>query len=156
MASKQTEHYGLSQWEATDTVVRADFNADNETIDAALNALSAAVAAGVKIQSGTYAGSGGYGSGKPCKLTFDFVPKLVFILGFDHNNTSSQRPGVAVLVNGLNQAPVLMSNTSTSGGNAYSATLVVSFSGQTVSYYSEYVYGQMNGSGNTYHYIAFG
>ena len=36
MASKQTINYGLSQWEATDQVLRADFNADNAKIDAAL------------------------------------------------------------------------------------------------------------------------
>ena len=36
MASGKTEHYGLSQWEATDQVVRADFNADNAKVDAAI------------------------------------------------------------------------------------------------------------------------
>ncbi len=39
MASKQTEHYKLSQWEATDQVVRVDFNEDNAKIDAALKAM---------------------------------------------------------------------------------------------------------------------
>lgn len=29
MASRHTEHYGLSQWEASDKVERTDFNADN-------------------------------------------------------------------------------------------------------------------------------
>lgn len=39
MASKQTEHYKLSQWEATDSVLRHDFNDDNGKIDAALHGL---------------------------------------------------------------------------------------------------------------------
>lgn len=39
MASGQTQYYGLSQWEATDQVIRTDFNADNAKIDAALRAL---------------------------------------------------------------------------------------------------------------------
>ena len=38
MASNKTANYGLSQWEATDQVVRADFNSDNAKIDAAIKA----------------------------------------------------------------------------------------------------------------------
>ena len=33
MASRHTEHYGLSQWEASDKVERTDFNADNAAVD---------------------------------------------------------------------------------------------------------------------------
>ena len=36
MASNQTSNYGLSQWEATDQVQRAEFNEDNAKVDAAL------------------------------------------------------------------------------------------------------------------------
>lgn len=36
MASNYTEKYGLCQWEATDAVLRTDFNEDNQKIDAAL------------------------------------------------------------------------------------------------------------------------
>lgn len=36
MATNHTEHYGLSQWEATDAVLRTDFNQDNAKIEAAL------------------------------------------------------------------------------------------------------------------------
>ncbi|WP_298025357.1 hypothetical protein [uncultured Dysosmobacter sp.] len=36
MASNHTQHYELSQWQATDEVIRTDFNADNAKIDAAL------------------------------------------------------------------------------------------------------------------------
>lgn len=38
MASRHTEHYGLSQWEASDKVERTDFNADNAAVDGALHA----------------------------------------------------------------------------------------------------------------------
>ena len=37
MASNQTSYYGLNQWEATDQVLRTEFNADNQKIDAALH-----------------------------------------------------------------------------------------------------------------------
>ena len=33
----------------------------------------------VKIQTGSYTGTGTYGQSKPCRLTFNFVPKLVII-----------------------------------------------------------------------------
>ena len=36
MASNYTENYGLCQWEATDPVLREEFNHDNEKLDAAL------------------------------------------------------------------------------------------------------------------------
>ena len=37
---KQTEHYGLNQWDPADRILRTDFNADNAKIDAALAELS--------------------------------------------------------------------------------------------------------------------
>jgi hypothetical protein len=39
MASNYTENYGLCQWEATDQVLREEFNQDNAKIDAKLNTL---------------------------------------------------------------------------------------------------------------------
>ena len=39
MASNYTEHYGLCQWEATDQVLRTDFNGDNAKVEAALASL---------------------------------------------------------------------------------------------------------------------
>lgn len=39
MASNYTEKYKLCQWEATDQVLRTDFNEDNQKIEAAFLAL---------------------------------------------------------------------------------------------------------------------
>ena len=39
MASNYTEPYGLCQWEATDQVLREEFNQDNAKVDTALEAL---------------------------------------------------------------------------------------------------------------------
>lgn len=36
MASNHTQNYGLCQWEATDQVLRTDFNEDNAKIEAAI------------------------------------------------------------------------------------------------------------------------
>ena len=38
MASNHTPNYNLNQWQATDRVIRTDFNKDNAKIDAALAA----------------------------------------------------------------------------------------------------------------------
>ena len=43
MASNYTEHVGLCQWEATDQVLRTEFNQDNAKVDAALDTLEQAV-----------------------------------------------------------------------------------------------------------------
>ena len=39
MASRQTQYYGLNQWEAADQVLQTEFNADNQKIDGALKAM---------------------------------------------------------------------------------------------------------------------
>ena len=52
MASNQTANYGLNQWEATDQVVRADFNADNAKIDAALHDIAQTHAADTQALRG--------------------------------------------------------------------------------------------------------
>lgn len=50
------------------------------------DAVQKAVASGVKIQTGSYTGTGTYGSSNPCSLTFDFVPKFVFIFPQSYNH----------------------------------------------------------------------
>ena len=42
-----------------------------------------AIANGVKIATGSYTGTGTYGSANPCSLTFDFSPKVVYIYSSD-------------------------------------------------------------------------
>lgn len=37
MASNYTENYGLCQWEATDAVLRTDFNGDNAKLEEVLS-----------------------------------------------------------------------------------------------------------------------
>ena len=73
MPAHLTEHYQLSLWEADDQVQRADFNSDNQKIDAALKAQADALQAEqaareaavlsinramVKIETGCYVGDG--------------------------------------------------------------------------------------------------
>ena len=48
----------MNQWEATDRVTRADFNADNAAIDAALKSVADAAGSGAKIVASYYVGDG--------------------------------------------------------------------------------------------------
>ena len=57
MASHYTEHFNLCQWEATDAVLRADFNEDNQKIDAALQSQAGSIS-GLTAQMANKANTG--------------------------------------------------------------------------------------------------
>lgn len=96
-----------------------------------------------KIATGSYKGTGKYGSGNKTTITFDFVPQLVVVVG--NNN-------VMWLVNGQTGAP-----TTAESGNMAHYSAVVSWSGNAVSwYFAESGALHMNISGTTYKYVAIG
>ena len=70
---KKTSNYNLNQWEPQDRVTRADVNADNAAIDAALGAMP-------RLAMGTYRGN----DATTHYIEFDFVPKFVWLNGDDH------------------------------------------------------------------------
>ena len=71
MASNYTENYGLCQWEATDQVLRTEFNEDNAKIEAALTARNC------QVWTTTYTGDGADSK----TLTFPHRPHFVLIMG---------------------------------------------------------------------------
>jgi hypothetical protein len=73
---RKTEHYQLNLWDAEDAILREDFNADNEKIEAALADIAAG---GVKIANGHYTGDGA----SAVHLNVGFNPKLLIICGPD-------------------------------------------------------------------------
>lgn len=83
MASNQTSNYGLSQWEATDKVLREEFNQDNAKIDAALaqekaareEAVAAVAATVTKIVWGSYTGNGAASK----TISLGFTPQAVLL-----------------------------------------------------------------------------
>ena len=84
----------------------------------------------------------------PNSLTFDFEPKILFIL-------SNDATGAMMAINGSERATAYL------GG--YSGVNLITFSGDTVSWCwysggnsSTYSYVQQNQDGMTYNYIAFG
>lgn len=142
MATKHTEHYGLSQWELSDSVVMADFNEDNRKIDAAL-------AAGTKIQTGTYTGTGEFGPEHPTSITFDFEPKLVIIRPYDMSFKSILPINLLLWIKGVGKDSLDYNDT------ARHFTL----DGNTLSWYadgSEASESRQMNSNNPYCYAAIG
>ena len=165
---KQTEHYGLNQWELADRIRMEDFNGDNEKVDAALKGqaealaaetaareeLAAAVAAcgNCKIAYGTYTGNGNYGSDHPNCLTFPFEPKLVIVQ--NKSVASAQISGSNSMSWGMMTAIRPLNGFILDG---VSWTLRLIWSGNSLSWYNTInAELQMNETGSTYLYIALG
>ena len=92
MASNHTTNYQLYQRSAEDRVLRTEFNADHQKLDAAFRKVP-------HIVVGSYVGDGTHGEDSPCSLSFAFEPKLVVIVT-DHGEYLE--PG-AIFVNGQNR-----------------------------------------------------
>ena len=137
MASNHTQHYELSQWQATDEVVRTDFNADNAKIDAALHGLVEASAkyGNCRLYTTTYTGTGTYGTSNPTRLTFPSKPCLVMIGAATGSSAS--------LIQGQTSA------------SASGSSLMVTWSGSGVSWYAAgSAAAQLNASGTKYSVVA--
>ncbi len=94
MASNYTENYGLCQWEATDQVLREEFNQDNAKMDETLKTLAdkditleravaavAAAAGNCQMELFTYTGTGSYGGSTPTRIQFNQIPDVFFVTG---------------------------------------------------------------------------
>ena len=149
---QHTTNYNLNQWEASDRVTRADFNADNAKIDAAL---AAAASGGAKIAAGTYTGTGTYGVGNPNSLTFDFEPKLVIILVPPQSYTIRTNL-LAIWIRGQTYGS---RDFYESAEYLSCLSLTLRWSGNSVSWYAEgsaSASAQLNASGTTYYYVVIG
>ena len=93
------------------------------------------------IATGTYTGTGTYGSSNTTKLTFDFEPKLVL---------------VAPVTNPSTYWSIFSSLSNTSMVTRTDYTTPVSFSGNTMTWYGSSASQQHNESGVKYSYVAFG
>ena len=94
---------------------------------------------GVKIETGSYIGTGTYGEGDKNIITLSFFPKLFIISGQGSSFFSSGAAYVPVSVTGYD-----------SGG------MNVNMSGNTVSWYASKEYYQLNEKDKKYNYVAFG
>lgn len=117
-----------------------------------------------RMEFGSYSGTGGYGSSNPNTLTFDFAPYFLMIFnskGTMHaGNRMDYDDGSLEALPAIGCPAVLTTE-------FVSSSLFVTYQGmyakksedgKTVSWYSGYSAAdyQMNSSGTTYYYLAFG
>ncbi len=178
MAANQTQNYALNQWKLSDSVVMADFNADNQKVDAALTTLNSRIDTAVAdaqqqlntvaeqiratiphVQTGTYVGTGTSGEAHPNTLTFDFKPMYVAIVTEDGlpSRDLSGTPRIFI------RPWKFTSNCGIAGNYDSSVYTFVTWLDNGLAWYSQYGNGtphspafQFNESGVTYHYIAIG
>lgn len=108
-----------------------------------------------KIATGSYTGTGTYGSSNPCTLRFNFSPKIVFIFSKSGRTMSGYYTGdFAILVYNCSRG------VSFSGGNGTSTYgLMVTWQGTTCSwYFSDFDSSsvQLNTKNESYVYAAIG
>ena len=122
-----------------------------------LSALMSAMGAG-KIVAGTYAGTGKYGPINKNSLNVGFVPKLLIVKsdrGECNNKKESVEDATAIIAPTVNAGISLF--VPSSSGVSGTETLLVNVNGNTIYWYSvDYYTYQLNCSGTTYAYIAFG
>ena len=146
MASNYTSNYGLCQWEATDHVLREEFNQDNAKIDAALEAKG-----NCRIHVGSYVGTGTYGENNPCHLEFPFRPQIIFM---DIHTTDDY--------NSVPQYYLFFYGAPDAYAFGESERNILTWSDTGVSWYfpnervSEAATHQFNTSGKTYRYLIIG
>ena len=149
MPSNQTPNYQLSQWERDDRVLMEDFNADNAKIDTALKAQAATCASlqtllnkkgNCSVGTFTYQGTGTYGPDNPTRITFPRMPIAYIIAGY----------GIVIGRGGANRAAIIFNGNVSTNCNA----IVLTWSGNTMSFHDNSPNGQMNNS--YYEYTVIG
>ncbi len=160
MASNYTENFSLCQWEATDQVLRTEFNEDNTKIDAALKqqandiakeitdrkaAVTATASTVPKIAVGSYTGD----SAASRSISVGFTPRAVYVcseegLAYSQNSSGYSFGGLAISGKPAQHSGNIAVQIIANGFTVYQ---------KTVSSYSAI---QCNMSGMTYHYLAIG
>lgn len=101
-----------------------------------------------RMQFGSYVGTGTYGSSNPNALTFDFVPKMVFVWGFGDSSGNSLY--YQFMFYGENYTSIHIGDGNSNGTK-------VSWDSKTVSWYHNGDrYQQLNESSRTYRFFAIG
>ena len=156
---EKTTNYQLPKWEKNDFIKMDDFNDAFGKLDAALKAEAdaraekadgAAIAALQKsigtvgktcrLVYGSYVGDGRVGENNPVSLTFDFYPAAVLV-------TANSGGMPAVFIHGCTRAQ---------SPNRYDMTVSWTDNGLNWRYNASSGYDVLNGSGETYYYVALG
>ena len=180
MSTKHTSNYALSQWEASDPVIRVDFNADNAKIDAALADLetkkadtSALAALQTAIDSKASSASVSTLSSQ-LNAAKASIPKIVST-SYTGTGTCKQSNPTALSLGSISQPYLVIvrpvegdgdglvllygmtsscSHLSGSYGSGYNVT--ITWSSSRVSWYADNASAQMNESGKQYRVFMIG
>lgn len=115
---------------------------------------------GVKIQTGSYVGTGVYNTGNENRLTFNFVPKFLVISG--HRNQPQNLGGSSmafILYDELIRfnGGTFASFITNAGSDCYKEYYSLSNANKTLTWWNESsASGQMNNADVVYHYMAIG
>jgi len=127
--------------------------APKQYVDSVASTLNTALASRARIQTGSYVGTGTYGSSNPCSLTFDFMPQL-FILFGKANSNANYRNMIIAIKGGTQLAFMIGSGSNPSEAGA--SGLTFSWGSKTLNWYATYLNNQLNASGVTYNWLAAG
>lgn len=127
----------------------SEHDAKFTNIESLIETLQAAAGSGAKIATGSYVGTGTYGSSNPCSLTFDFSPTLLFI-SFVSGRTDEYGGGsLDPIVNGQSESIWK------TGGTLSREYVYLTWAGEKVSWYSSsHINAQMNYKNCIYRYVA--
>ena len=136
-----TENYQLPQWVETDRIMMADFNEAMAKVDEGMGAIP-------RMVSGSYVGTGAYGSESPNHLEFGFAAKLVVLAASagDLLKIGTVFIGGQSISHGIGVA-----SSSSSGLN-----MPLTWTDLGVSWYASDASRQLNSEGITYFYFALG
>lgn len=144
-----TTNYNLKKPAPEDFYDIADFNGNADIIDAVMKTFT-------QWQVGSYVGTGVSGSGNPNSIVCNFPVKMLYILPGSVTQPFIMFPWVS------DSGSFYTANVSANMSGLKENVVTISNSGKTVSWYttsgssSTYARDQMNYSGVTYHWIAFG
>ena len=152
MSTNHTANYNLCQWEATDQVLRTDFNQDNAKIDAALKGLSDSVPV---IATGGYTGNGS----ATRTISLGFTPKALVLCSEEGITYDGMTTGYTRLCGGLalDGYPLRLEHGSLGNESFHTAVQIVS--GGFMVYEAQLANNHnvaCNTSGVRYHYLAIG
>ena len=129
--------------------------APKQYIDSVASTLNTALASRARIQTGSYVGTGTYGSSNPCSLTFDFSPQL-FILFGKANSNANYRDMIIAIKGGTQLAFTISSGSNPAAAEGSNVGLTFSWGSSTLNWYATNLNYQLNASGVTYNWLAAG
>lgn len=153
IASQIPDVYSKTEVLTTETLSKYGLTADKlpndvfQQIKTLIDNVQASADSKARIQTGSYVGTGTYGAGNPCSLTFDFKPKIVFIQSELYDGSGNRMPFPFTAIYGIQSS-------STNVDPIYHFV----WKNKTLKYYSDRgnpAYW-MNGQGYKYFYVGIG